>query len=250
MHCRPAGSIRTGCPCPTSRAASSPVRARRHPRVAGSLPAIRVAGDHLAGRAGRARLALPEFTVKLPDDMSVVEAAGVYMNYATAWYAYDRARVEAPASTCCVHGGAAGVGTAALDLAALARGPHGRPGLQRREGGCMPRGRRRDRRALRMPGGSSASGTRPTGGVCTSYWTRWAVTCSPTRCGRCARVAAGRHRFRRWRDPDGQGQPAAAPQPDGPRASPWTTWRPSTPAPWTGWRGPWKGSLSGEPSTR
>ncbi len=61
-------------------------------------------------------LAAPEYTVKLPDHLTFVQGAAVYLNYSTAWYAYHRARTE-PGQTVLVHGAAGGVGTAALDLA-------------------------------------------------------------------------------------------------------------------------------------
>jgi len=67
------------------------------------------------GLAERAVIA-PEYTVRLPDHVSFEEGAAVYLNWSTAWYAYDRARVE-PGQTVLVHGAAGGVGTAALDLA-------------------------------------------------------------------------------------------------------------------------------------
>ncbi|TWH00919.1 NADPH:quinone reductase and related Zn-dependent oxidoreductases [Nocardioides sp. J9] len=53
--------------------------------------------------------------VRLPDSMSFVEGAGIYMNYATAWYALDRAGAR-PGETVLVTGAAGGVGTCVLDL--------------------------------------------------------------------------------------------------------------------------------------
>lgn len=76
----------------------------------------RVGGIVWHGAVAERALALPDYTVKLPDSMSFTQGAGLYMNYSTAWYAYYRARVE-PGETVLVHGGAGGVGTAALDLA-------------------------------------------------------------------------------------------------------------------------------------
>jgi NADPH2:quinone reductase len=80
-----------------------------------------VAGDRVGGivwHGGLAEraLALPEFTVKLPDSMSFAQGAALYMNYATSWYAYHRAAVQ-PGEIVLVQGAAGGVGTAALDLA-------------------------------------------------------------------------------------------------------------------------------------
>jgi len=53
--------------------------------------------------------------VKLPDAMSYAEGAGIYMNYATAWYALDRAGAS-ESETVVVSGAAGGVGTCLLDL--------------------------------------------------------------------------------------------------------------------------------------
>lgn len=80
-----------------------------------------VTGDRVGGiiwHGGMAEraLALPEYTVRLPDSMSFVQGAALYMNYATAWYAYYRAGVQ-PGETVLVQGAAGGVGTASLDLA-------------------------------------------------------------------------------------------------------------------------------------
>ncbi|WP_083527984.1 NADPH:quinone oxidoreductase family protein [Curtobacterium ammoniigenes] len=71
----------------------------------------------------------PDYTLRLPDRMSFVEGAALYLNASTAWFAYWRAgwRPEsgpgadsAPGrvgGTVLVHGAAGGVGTAALGLA-------------------------------------------------------------------------------------------------------------------------------------
>jgi len=80
-----------------------------------------VAGDRVGGivwygAVAERALALPEYTVKLPDSMSFAEGAALYMNYSTAWYAYHRANVQ-PGEYVLVQGAAGGVGTAALDLA-------------------------------------------------------------------------------------------------------------------------------------
>ncbi|PZF63267.1 NADPH:quinone oxidoreductase family protein [Curtobacterium sp. MCBD17_013] len=67
------------------------------------------------GMAERAVVAL-DYTAKLPDDMSFVQGAAVYLNYSTAWFALHRSGVR-PGGTVLVHGAAGGVGTALLDLA-------------------------------------------------------------------------------------------------------------------------------------
>jgi NADPH2:quinone reductase len=86
------------------------------PPGSGYSPGDRVGGIIWQGGLAERALALPDYTVKLPDSMSFVEGAGLYMNYATAWFAYKRAGVR-PGETVLVQGAAGGVGTAALDLA-------------------------------------------------------------------------------------------------------------------------------------
>lgn len=79
-------------------------------------PGDRVGGIVWHGAVAERALALPEYTVRLPDAMSFTQGAGLYMNYSTAWYAYHRVQVR-PGETVLVQGAAGGVGTAALDLA-------------------------------------------------------------------------------------------------------------------------------------
>ncbi|SNT11365.1 NADPH:quinone oxidoreductase family protein [Rhodococcoides kyotonense] len=79
-------------------------------------PGDRVGGIVWNGAVAERALALPEYTVLLPDTMSFTQGASLYMNYATSWYAYYRAQVR-PGEIVLVHGAAGGVGTAALDLA-------------------------------------------------------------------------------------------------------------------------------------
>lgn len=76
----------------------------------------RVSGIVWQGAMAEQALALDDFVVKLPDSMSYVEGAGIYMNYATAWYALDRAGAQ-EGETVLVTGAAGGVGTCVLDLA-------------------------------------------------------------------------------------------------------------------------------------
>jgi NADPH2:quinone reductase len=75
----------------------------------------RVAGLTLWGGMAELALGIPEYTVKLPEAMSFAEGAALYLNYATAWFAVDRARVQRGEAVL-VHGAAGGVGTAALDI--------------------------------------------------------------------------------------------------------------------------------------
>jgi NADPH:quinone reductase len=63
-------------------------------------------------------LAMPQHTVRLPDAMSFVDGAALYLNYATAWYALHRLEVR-DGETVLVQGAAGGVGTAALQLVAV-----------------------------------------------------------------------------------------------------------------------------------
>jgi NADPH2:quinone reductase len=78
-------------------------------------PGDRVGGIVWQGAMAEQALAIDDFLVRLPDAMSYVEGAGIYMNYATAWYALDRAGA-APGETVLVTGAAGGVGTCVLDL--------------------------------------------------------------------------------------------------------------------------------------
>ena len=75
----------------------------------------RVAGIVWQGAMAERALAIDDFLVRLPDSMSYVEGAAIYMNYATAWYALDRAGAR-KGETVLVTGAAGGVGTCALDL--------------------------------------------------------------------------------------------------------------------------------------
>jgi NADPH2:quinone reductase len=75
----------------------------------------RVAGMTIWGGMAELALAIPKFTVKLPDAMSFAEGAALWLNYATAWFAIERAGVR-HGETVLVHGAAGGVGTAVLDI--------------------------------------------------------------------------------------------------------------------------------------
>ncbi len=75
----------------------------------------RVAGMTVWGAMAEYALAIPRYTVKLPDAMSYAEGAALWLNYSTALFAIQRAGVV-EGETVLVHGAAGGVGTAALDL--------------------------------------------------------------------------------------------------------------------------------------
>ena len=81
----------------------------------GFAPGDRVAGMTVWGAMAEYALAVPRYTIKLPDAMSFAEGAALWLNYSTAWFAIERAGVRAGESVL-VHGAAGGVGTAALDL--------------------------------------------------------------------------------------------------------------------------------------
>ena len=76
----------------------------------------RVAGIVWQGALAERALALEDYLIRIPDAMDFTEAAGIYMNYSTAWYALESSRVSAN-GTILVTGGAGGVGTAVLDIA-------------------------------------------------------------------------------------------------------------------------------------
>jgi NADPH2:quinone reductase len=77
----------------------------------------RVAGIVFWGALAEFALIAPDYAVRLPDAVSFVDGAAVYLNYSTAWYAYFRSGVRS-GQTVVVQGAAGGVGTAALDLGA------------------------------------------------------------------------------------------------------------------------------------
>jgi NADPH:quinone reductase len=84
--------------------------------ASGFAPGDRVGSIVFWGGLAERAVVAPEYTVKLPDDVGFEAGAAVYLNWSTAWYAYDRAGVRSGA-TVLVHGAAGGVGTAVLDLA-------------------------------------------------------------------------------------------------------------------------------------
>jgi NADPH:quinone reductase len=88
--------------------------------ASGFAPGDRVAALTHWGAVAELALAMPQHTVRLPERMSFVEGAALYLNYETAWYALHRLGVR-EGETVLVQGAAGGVGTAALQLVA-ARG--------------------------------------------------------------------------------------------------------------------------------
>jgi len=83
----------------------------------GFEPGDRVAGLTMWGAMAERALAIPRFTLRLPDELDFVAGAALHLNYTTAWFAIDRAGVVAGEAVL-VHGAAGGVGTAALQLLA------------------------------------------------------------------------------------------------------------------------------------
>jgi NADPH2:quinone reductase len=75
----------------------------------------RVAGLTVYGSLAERVLAVPRYTVRLPDAMDWATGAAFFLNYATAWFTLYRAGFRDGESVL-VHGAAGGVGTATLDL--------------------------------------------------------------------------------------------------------------------------------------
>ncbi|CUU56541.1 NADPH2:quinone reductase [Parafrankia irregularis] len=78
-------------------------------------PGDRVAGLSVFGALAERVLAVPRYTVRLPETLSWEQGAALFLNYATAWFTLLRAAFRDGESVL-VHGAAGGVGTATLDL--------------------------------------------------------------------------------------------------------------------------------------
>ena len=85
------------------------------PRSSRFRPGDRVTGLSVWGAAAERVLAIPRYTVRIPDAMSWADGAAYFLNYATAWFTLDRAGFRDGQSVL-VHGAAGGVGSATLDL--------------------------------------------------------------------------------------------------------------------------------------
>jgi NADPH2:quinone reductase len=81
----------------------------------GYSPGDRVAGLSMWGAAGEYALALPLYTVRLPDAIDFATGAALVLNGATAVFAVERGGVQ-PGETVLIHGAAGGVGTAAIEV--------------------------------------------------------------------------------------------------------------------------------------
>lgn len=110
------GAYQSGVPAPYVCGSELAGQVLEAPDDSWVKPGDRVAGIVWQGAMAERALALEDYLVRLPDDMSYVEGAAVYMNYATAWYALDRGGASS-GETVLVTGAAGGVGTCVLDLA-------------------------------------------------------------------------------------------------------------------------------------
>lgn len=78
-------------------------------------PGDRVAGMSVWGAVADRVLAIPRYTLKIPDHMSWTQGAAYFLNYSTAWFTLHRGGFRDGEATL-VNGAAGGVGTATLDL--------------------------------------------------------------------------------------------------------------------------------------
>lgn len=109
------GRYQAGVPAPYICGSELSGRVLEAPGDSWLSPGDRVAGIVWQGAMAEQALAIEDYLVRLPDAISYVEGAAVYMNYATAWYALDRGGASA-GDTVLVTGAAGGVGTCVLDL--------------------------------------------------------------------------------------------------------------------------------------
>lgn len=84
--------------------------------ASGLRPGDRVGGVVFWGGLAEQCLIAPRYAIRMPESLPFDQAAAVYLNYTTAWYALHRAGA-APGQTVLIHGAAGGVGAAVLDLA-------------------------------------------------------------------------------------------------------------------------------------
>jgi NADPH2:quinone reductase len=110
------GAYQSGVPAPYVCGSELAGVVLESPEDSPVRPGDRVAGIVWQGAMADRALALEDYLVRLPDEMTYPEGAAIYMNYSTAWYALDRAGAQ-PGETVLVQGAAGGVGTCVLDLA-------------------------------------------------------------------------------------------------------------------------------------
>ena len=90
---------------------------REAPQDAEVKPGDRVAAFCMLGGFAEVAVAPAHFTFKLPDEFDFAQGASLVLNYHTAYFSLKlRGRLQA-GETVLVHGGAGGVGTAALQVA-------------------------------------------------------------------------------------------------------------------------------------
>jgi NADPH2:quinone reductase len=77
----------------------------------------RVAAFPMLGGWAETAVAPPALTFLLPDALDFAQGAALILNYHTAWFALKQRGQLQPGETVLVHGGAGGVGTAALQVA-------------------------------------------------------------------------------------------------------------------------------------
>ena len=109
------GLYQAGVPAPYVCGSEISGRVLEAPEDSWVKPGDRVSGIVWQGAMADRALALDDFMVRIPDSMSYVDGAAVYMNYATAWYALDRAGAG-DGETVLISGAAGGVGTCLIDL--------------------------------------------------------------------------------------------------------------------------------------
>src|ERR671934_274402 len=80
-------------------------------------PGDRVAGFCVLGGFAEVAVAPAHFTFKVPDEFDFAQAASLVLNYHTAYFALKLRGRLSEGDTVLVHGGAGGVGTAALQVA-------------------------------------------------------------------------------------------------------------------------------------
>lgn len=78
-------------------------------------PGDRVAGMSVWGAVAERVLAIPRYTLKIPEHVSWAQGAAYFLNYSTAWFTLHRGRFR-DGDSVLVTGAAGGVGTATLDL--------------------------------------------------------------------------------------------------------------------------------------
>src|SRR4051794_16511431 len=90
---------------------------RTAPPDAAVKPGDRVAAFCMLGGFAQAAVAPTHMTFKLPDSLDFAQGASLVLNYHTAYFALKIRGRLSPDETVLVHGGAGGVGTAALQVA-------------------------------------------------------------------------------------------------------------------------------------